>query len=205
MRIKNGTPFKSREQHRLRRDIAYVSWRAMWERCTNSKARNFKHYGGKGISVCEQWTSFTAFLNDMGNRPSRKHTIDRIDRMGDYCKENCRWATQTEQTNNTSRNVIITHSDLTMTISEWSQKTGIPRSVIVHRLQRNWTIERALTLPAKSAKAILITHEGKTQNLSAWSRELGINQTTLNARHHRGWSDSEVISGKKMRESKICD
>lgn len=79
----------------------YRCWGSMIQRCTNPNKKDFKYYGGRGITVCDQWVkSFENFYKDMGPRPSLKHTIDRIDNDLGYFKDNCRWATKTEQLNN---------------------------------------------------------------------------------------------------------
>lgn len=78
----------------------YTVWIQMRQRCSNPNCRVYKHYGGRGIKVCERWNSFKNFIADMGERPNNKYSIDRIDVDGDYCPENCRWATQTQQVQN---------------------------------------------------------------------------------------------------------
>jgi hypothetical protein len=74
----------------------------MWTRCTNANAKSYKDYGGRGITICDRWKDFGAFLADMGERPSGR-TLDRINVQGNYEPTNCRWATRKEQAMNTQR------------------------------------------------------------------------------------------------------
>ena len=131
----------------------YNSWKCMIRRCKNHNAINYKSYGGRGIKVCQRWQTFENFLVDMGKRPSSQHSLDRVDMNGDYCPENCRWATRSEQANNTRRNRFITAFGKTQTMQQWADEIGVSRDTLRYRIDRhNWPVEKALTTPSKSQK-----------------------------------------------------
>lgn len=87
-----------------RRTPEYRAWDSMKQRCLNPNTDNYADYGGRGITICPSWLNFSAFLADMGRKPSPSHSLDRIDVDGNYQPTNCRWATPKEQANNTRRN-----------------------------------------------------------------------------------------------------
>jgi len=124
----------------------YRTWDCMLQRCTNTSLECYASYGGRGISVCESWKSFENFYADMGPRPDGC-SLDRIDNNGNYCKENCRWATRKEQSRNTSRNVVIEHNGKSQTLTDWAEESGIHKSTLTYRLRSGWPIEKALTAP----------------------------------------------------------
>jgi len=125
----------------------YYVWRGLVSRCTNPNNPNYSDYGGRGIRVCDEWLKFENFYQDMGDRPSPKHTLDRRYVDGDYCKENCRWATQKEQQNNRRNNAVLCLDDVNLTQKQWSEKTSIAQSTIHNRLRRGWSVEEALRTP----------------------------------------------------------
>lgn len=89
------------------KNITYPSWRHMINRCLNPNSDVFRHYGARGITVCERWKDFALFIKDMGPRPSKKHSINRVNNDGNYEPGNCEWATVMQQMANTRRNVFI--------------------------------------------------------------------------------------------------
>ena len=103
--MKREKILKATTTHGLTKTPEYQTWAGIKKRCLNSKNKDYHHYGGRGITICKRWlNSFENFLEDMGERPSKNHSIDRIDNNSNYCKENCRWATQKEQKRNTRKN-----------------------------------------------------------------------------------------------------
>lgn len=144
---------RNNKTHGLTNCRTYVSWTEMKRRCYVPDRSEFESYGERGITVCERWmNSFENFIEDMGERP-QGCTIDRIDNDGDYCLENCRWATQKEQQRNRRSNVLVTFQGQTMCISEWAERTGIPRKTLEKRLGRyGFTVEEALTSPLRSRR-----------------------------------------------------
>lgn len=115
----------------------------MITRCSNPR---HPEYGGRGITVCERWsTSYEAFLEDMGPRPSTDHSLDRIDVNGNYEPSNCRWATRSEQARNTRTSVYVEHAGLRLTLPDWAERLGVPTARLRNRLDAGWPLDRVLT------------------------------------------------------------
>jgi hypothetical protein len=141
---------RKRERHGERSSPEYEVWCGMKKRCYNRRCECYERYGGRGITVCERWrASFSAFLADMGRRPSSKHTLERKENDGPYNPENCVWATAKEQARNRRSSAILTLNGVSRTIAEWSEVTGLSTHTIGARVNRyGWTVEKALTFPA---------------------------------------------------------
>jgi hypothetical protein len=98
---------KTSFRHGLSRSPEYGIYHGMIQRCKNQKSKWFKYYGERGIKICERWlSSFENFLEDMGNRPTPKHTLERVNNDGNYEPGNCEWKTRTQQLRNTTRIVM---------------------------------------------------------------------------------------------------
>jgi hypothetical protein len=126
----------------------YVCWNGMKSRCNNQNNREYKRYGARGITYCKRWEFFENFLEDMGEKPSLDHSIERIDFNGNYEPSNTKWGTQIEQANNKRNNRYITHMGLTKTLSEWGRLSPVTGKTLGKRLKRGWGMTQALAFPS---------------------------------------------------------
>lgn len=141
---KHGYGKKGRESK------TYKSWLRMNQRCNNPNNKQWKNYGGRGIKICKRWKNFRSFLKDMGERPTKNHSIDRIDNDDDYYKKNCQWATIKQQNRNSRNNRLETYNNKTRCLIEWAEEYKIPYRVLWNRLYKlDWSMEKAFMTPVK--------------------------------------------------------
>lgn len=131
--------------HGVSHMVEYGIWSKMLGRCQNKHLENYKHYGGRGISVCERWLLFSNFMADMGSRPTGT-TLGRKDNDGDYEPTNCAWETSEEQSNNKRTTRRLTFRGRTQSLAQWSRELGIPIETLFSRL-KNMTTDKAFTVP----------------------------------------------------------
>lgn len=128
-------------------------WSDIIKRCTNPNARNYKNYGGRGISIYDGWRhDFQAFHDYVTQLPhcgEKGYSIDRVDNDGDYTPGNVRFATRHEQSHNSRRSTLITHNGETMCIADWARSVGMKPSMLSSRLRRNMSIKDALSTPSR--------------------------------------------------------
>ncbi len=125
--------------------LTYHTWEQMIQRCTNPNNKDYKDYGGRGIKVCKSWLKFEGFFQDMVKRP-KGLSLDRIDNNGNYCKENCRWATNKEQHRNTRRAILVIIYGVTKPLAEWCEIYNMNYNTVRNRLCYGWTSEEALEI-----------------------------------------------------------
>jgi hypothetical protein len=125
----------------------YSVWRDMIQRTSNPNCKASKNYLHRGITVCDSWRVFESFLADMGDKPEGL-TLDRVNNDGNYCKDNCRWATPIQQHNNKRSNVFIEFNGERQTVTQWARQLGMSKGTLRGRLNSvNWGTEKALTQP----------------------------------------------------------
>lgn len=127
----------------------YGIWGNMLYRCNTESSPLYKGYGGRGIKVCDPWLDFNLFIADMGRRPSKTHSIDRIDVNGNYCKENCRWATKKQQSRNRTNSRYIYVDGKKLQIDDYCDIYNVKPSTIKSRFRRGWSNERIISTPMR--------------------------------------------------------
>lgn len=132
--VKHGG--SKRVEHRI--------WSHMRGRCNNPTDAAYENYGGRGIKVCARWDLFENFLADMGPRPEGT-SIDRIDNDGDYCPENCRWATSKQQGRNKRTTVKVEWKGERLALGDFCEMMGLEYNRVYHRMVRGYTIEQAIS------------------------------------------------------------
>lgn len=153
---KNQKYTRADNNHRL-----FNTFVDMHRRCSKKSREDYKHYGGRGIRVCDRWSTnskgFNNFLRDLEGSYEEGLELERIDTNSDYCPENCTWVNRRMQTNNFRHNVMLEYGDNRMTLSEWAELTGLPYKVLKDRKGKlKWNDERCLTTKVKK-KEITVT------------------------------------------------
>jgi hypothetical protein len=175
----------------------YVAWQHMIQRCIGANDKRFKDYGGRGITVCDEWRhDFMAFFNYIGPRPSKKHSIDRIDNDGNYEPGNIQWSTAKTQSNNNRANHKITINGKTMNIGQWATFTKINRSTLIMRIRRGLSPAEAISKPIIPRGIHIIILHGHTLTVRQWADFSGINFATINKRIKLNWPPAKAIFQK---------
>lgn len=179
-------------------------FRDMNRRCYDEKRTGYSNYGGRGITICDEWLNdYTSFENwAINNGYNDNLTIDRIDVNGNYEPSNCRWVDRKTQNNNKRNNRHITYNGETKTLMEWSEHLNIPYGRLKNRLRRGWDIERTFTTDI-NPRYHIIEYNGECKPLIKWCEELNLEHKYVLNRIQRGWTPIqafEIPKGGKRNE-----
>lgn len=132
----------------------YRCWCSIMARCNNPNHKAYKDYGGRGIKVCDEWHDYLTFKQwVLDTKKEEGLTIDRIDVDGDYCPQNCRWATMKEQSRNRRSNILIEYNGKKQILTDWCNELGLDYKFIHNRLFKlHWTFEKAISTPVNENK-----------------------------------------------------
>ena len=187
------------ESKKLRRKLQKV-FRSMIYRYYNENNRVYKYYGGKGVTICDEWLqSFDNFYNwALLNGYKEGLSIDRIDVNGSYSPKNCRWATMEEQSRNRTNTVLVEYNGKKMTLREWSEELNISLSTISKRKHNGYSDKEIIEGRPKRKRVanIYLQYNGKTLSIREWSKELNTKEGTIRTRLDRGWSIEESLFGR---------
>lgn len=168
--------------HKMSKSRLYHEWQSIKYRCFNTNDKRYGDYGGRGITMCEEWQSPENFFNwALANNYSDDLTIDRIDNNGNYEPSNCRWVDIKTQCRNRRSNVIVEYQGQEMTLIEASERSGIAYGTLAARHQRDGA-DKELFRPVLKQQR-LVEYEGKMITLKELSETTGIPYTTLVSRH----------------------
>lgn len=143
------------QKHGMYDSRIYRIWSLMKERCYNPRRSEYSYYGGRNISVCQDWMDSSKFIEwALNNGYSDELTLDRIDNNGNYCPENCQWVNRKMQQNNRRNNRYITYNGETKTVTQWAESNGMTYYQLIKRIDKlKWSFERAISEPIHTNKS----------------------------------------------------
>ena len=179
----------------------YRSWQHMRSRCNNLNNQDYRYYGGRGIKVCERWNDFSLFYKDMGDKPGKDYTLDRINNEGNYEPSNCKWSNRLEQRLNNSQRIFVDYDGSNIDLFELSDICGLEYKILYERITvLGWSIEQASQLP-KNVRGIVCSYGGSYYTLKSLCSELGLNKnTTLDRINYTNKPLGEVFGVSKKVE-----
>ena len=182
----------------------YRIWQNMIQRCDNPSAKAYPKYGGRGIKVALEWYRFEEFLADMGKRPNKTLSLDRIDNDGNYCKANCRWADDKQQMRNRCCTVRLTYQGITKALTEWGEELRISPGTLYWRYVQGWAVDRILSVKKyggnKRRPDIYLTWKGETRSIQEWASIVGASSSIIYQRHQKGLPIDKVLAPSRHKK-----
>jgi hypothetical protein len=157
--------FKHGQAVTCQKTKVYAAWRSIINRCYNETFYYYKNYGGRGITIAQEWRNdFISFYAHVGDPPSNKHSIDRIDNDKGYIPGNLRWATASQQSKNRSNTIILEFNGIKRCISEWARVINVKQQCIYYRYKKGWCTFCIFTTPTKPGRIHTCTHCVETES-----------------------------------------
>lgn len=192
--------------HGMSNSRIYGIWNKMRSRCNNKNDNKYYRYGARGITVCEEWNDFCNFYEwAISHGYLDTLSINRIDNDGNYCPENCNWATDKEQANNKSTNDFIEYNGEVKTLAQWACEYNVSPQTVRKRYKiLGWSFDKALNTPTGLKKRVLIGEieiNGEKHTIPEWALIRKLDPKLIYLRLHRGWSQYDAI----MRPSRYAN
>lgn len=189
--------------HGLSKNPSYKIWRGMMDRCYHDWSISWSSYGGRGIKVCQRWHDPALFIKDMGTRPDGM-SIERIDVNGDYCPENCKWATDAEQRANMRTNRYLFVNGEKLHFNESARQAGLSGDALRRRLKLGWSLDDALHKPLRYSVANpqMILDGGKMVKLRDAAKSHGLTPAQVRFRLSSGWSAHDALNRPLRRQKR---
>ena len=182
-----------------------IYYAMLWRISPDNKSCK-KNYFDRGIGVCKEWKSggngLENFINDMGERPSKFHSLDRIDNNLGYSKENCRWATAKEQNRNTRVTRMVVHNGKEICLKDFCEENGYDFNLIYRKILRGMTFEEAL-ISKRFNHHHSIEINGVTGNLTYWSKIYGFSHSIACSQLKKGRTIESIIEGSKKKKEEL--
>lgn len=195
-------------KHGLGSNKLYGMWRYMMKRCYDVNWKDYKHYGARGIKVCEQWHNPINYINDLKEKPDGME-LDRIDNNGNYSPENTRWVTHQENINNRRNTIMITYLGDTYSIQYWAKYFKMRVNLIRDRIAWGWNLNDVFNLPLNArhennARNFLkATYKGEEKLLTEWAEQYSISYPCLKNRILvLKWSIEDALNKKVVQGNK---
>lgn len=186
--------------HGMRWSRLYRIWTLMKQRCVNQDLNYYDRYGGRGVSVCDEWMEFEAFaMWAMENGYKDDLSIDRINVDGNYEPKNCKWSTDVQQQRNKRNNHFITIKGETKTIAEWAEISGLPYKTLQRRIYTGCKEEHLLSPIGSQYKHIEINGEKKP--LSVWAKEAELPYSTIKRRYEKGIRGDDLLKRGRLNKN----
>ena len=183
-------------------------WCGIRERCYTKTRPEYKEYGGRGITICDEWNDFETFEKwafDNGydeSAPKGECTIDRIDVNGNYESSNCRWISLTEQSDNRTNTIRLTYNGKTQTLLQWSKELNLNYKTMSTRYYEGWAVEEILNPNHERIGKNVIEYKGEVHTLNFWAKKLGLSNATMWRRYSKGYPLDIVFSKESLIELK---